>query len=695
MSRLPVRSNRLKVVAYMGRIGRPLPLAVLTSLVALAYVYLRGRDSNWDLLNYHYFAGYSFVHASYLHDLAPVGLQSFLNPLPNVVAFLALSRLTFPLSAWALASVQLLSLPILVLIARQIGRDLALPQGTVNESLALLLSLLAPLWWSELGTSFTDATITPLVLLGLWFGLRAIAEGIRARMTLLLSGILFGFSVGVKLTCIPFAAAFGIAFLSASACYSWQRIAVLVSIIGAGMVIGFSLTAWWNFYLLQYWESPFFPLYNAWFKSPFALPINFSESKWRFASLFDFLEFLWESFTGTSKTSEYRFSDARLLIFSVLVVAALLFARHRIVRNRISAAFLVFVSSCFFIWAILFAYQRYLVCIEVLFGFCIWILLSGIIKYPKRVTLALAGCLAISTVFMEIPDWGHRTPRRPSSNHFSVSIPENMANTPGRFLVGGNGISYLLPFFHPDSRFYGIGALDGVFSDESRRHGVGAFDHGLFSRSTDARIRAEVERRDDLPLRILVRQEAAAAYLPELLSHLGFVATETHLSCAHLRTDIDRYVICEVQGTSRRVDAPLAPMLVDLQNAESLLPPSILGIIGLSTQEPWGRWSDGDVVVVRFANCLPRGRLMVDLRGHAFGPNVGRSISLRLGTSEASVVFDEYDKDASVMLDNGASCQTSLVLTIPQRTSPTSLGISHDTRTLGVGLVRLGIRIAP
>lgn len=645
-----------------------------TSLFALVFVYLRGQDKNWDLLNYHYFSGYSLLHGNYVHDLAPTGLVSFLNPLPNIVAFLALSQLAFPASAWAITLIQLLSLPLLVLIARQIGRDLGFSTVGVAELLALALCLLAPLWWSELGTSFSDASTAPIVLAGLYFGLRGIAQGEKTLNALLLSGVFFGLAAGLKLTNAPFAIGFLVALLGVSVHYPWRHALRLLLLLSGGMVIGFLLTAWWNIFLLQKWGSPLYPLYNAWFKSPYADPANFREAVWHFKSLVEFACFLWDAVSGTARTAEFLFADARLFVFFALTAVALVVRKSRTPQGKVAVSFLLFLLVCFFVWTMVFAYQRYLIPIEILFGFGIWILLSRLTGNPNRVALLLAACVIASASLIKIPDWGHTSSRGAQANPFGVSLGK-LASTPARFLVVENAISYLLPFLHPDSRFYGI----DVF-------------RGLFSQQIDALIRTEVARESALPLRILARQEVAATSFREILSRFGLVPDQTDLSCSHFKTAIDRYVICEIRsGLDIAREVP-TPVEIDFQDGERRLPSSVLGVSGLSAQEPWGRWSDGDEVTVHFANCLPKGSLSIDLRGHAFGPNIGKPVRLTLGSNQTSFVFGEGDRDLSATLENNEPCGNTLSILVPQKTSPLELGRSDDKRKLGVGLVRLGIR---
>ena len=53
---------------------------------------------------------------------------------------------------------------------------------------------------------------------------------------------------------------------------------------------------------------------------------------------------------------------------------------------------------------------------------------------------------------------------------------------------------------------------------------------------------------------------------------------------------------------------------------------------------------------------------------------------------------DEFDEDVHVNLNNQGECEKNLLLLVPEKTSPSALGVNSDNRTLGLGLVRLGIR---
>lgn len=661
--------------AHDARRGRLVWLfALAVTLAALVFVYLRGQDKNWDLLNYHFYAGYSLLHGNFLRDIAPMGLVSFLNPAPNVLAYLALSQLAFPASAWALTLVQLLVLPPLVLIGRQLGRELGCAPGAPAEWLALGLCLLAPLWWSEMGTTFADASTAPLVLLGLYLGLRGVAQGEAAGKLLVVSGLCFGLAAGLKLTNAPFALGFVGALAGVSARYRWRAALRLVLLLCLGVLLGVLLTAWWNAHLWLRWESPLFPLYNAWFKSPFADWVNFRETTWQFQSLADFANFLWHSVWSTTRTAEFAFADPRLMIFLVLAGLALLLPRRDLAAASSLQVLLWFLLISTLLWASVFAIQRYLIPVELLLGFGIWLALARLGLGRQRITLLLGLCVLVSAGLIRVPDWGHTGNRTRQANAFGLQLPASVAATPANYLVHGNAVSYMLPFLHADSRFYGVETFRGLFAEQ-----------------TGALVRQVVADTKGLPLRILLRQEVAAGRLWEVLARYGLAAGRTGLSCSHFRSEIDVYTVCELYPNQpQRAPSRLA-LALDFQDARRQLPAQVLGWRGLSAPEAWGRWSDGDAVQLVFANCLPQGRYRVALRGHAFGPNVGQAVWLGLGASRASVVLGAEDSDQRVTLENREACQNTLTIFVPQKVSPKALGLSADNRQLGIGLVRLSL----
>src|SRR5262249_46677683 len=96
-------------------------------------------------------------------------------------------------------------------------------------------------------------------------------------------------------------------------------------------------------------------------------------------------------------------------------------------------------------------------------------------------------------------------------------------------------------------------------------------------------------------------------------------------------------------------------------------------------------------VHIYFADCLPEGKLEVAIHGLAFGPNVGMPVPVVVGRAQTTLEFAAQPGNLTATMENRDGCQTVMRLLIPYQISPSQLGISGDSRTLGIGLTSLRI----
>ena len=157
--------------------------------------------------------------------------------------------------------------------------------------------------------------------------------------------------------------------------------------------------------------------------------------RWRFSSLSEFAGFIYDAAFMTSKTAEVSFADARLLIISILVPVAIFFRRSVTGGCVLVAFFLAFVAISFSLWSVLFAYQRYLIPVELLFGLVIWILCRPIVRKESLTLVLLIFLFSVSSVQFRVPDWGHRAPTENQVNAFNLEVPASIAKSPARYLV--------------------------------------------------------------------------------------------------------------------------------------------------------------------------------------------------------------------------------------------------------------------
>lgn len=636
-------------------------------VASAVFVYLRGQDRNWDLLNYHFYQGYALFTGRLSIDLAAAGLQTFLNPLINLFSYLSLAYLPFPLNAWSILAVQLASVPAVVLLAKEVGASLGYSKAFIPAIPAVILCLLSPMWGSELGTTFFSSWTAPLIVWGVYFLYTAYQTSGTSWSRVILAGVLIGLATGLKLTNAPFAIS-GLSMVLVFYCRSdWRRVLSGSVYFIAGCGAGFALTAWWNWYLWSTWDSPLFPLYNAIFKSEYHDFVNFRDMRWHFASVEDFFSFLVNSFFGTTKTSENLFADARYLLAALLLPAAAL-CRPAVVLNRQLLAFVVFIFTSFLLWLFMFAYQRYLIPLELLLGLLIWILVARLFEKELLRKVAMICALFCAAWMIKVPDWGHAPIAFGEKNPFSIEMDARLSATPGRYIVVGDPISYVLPSLHPDSTFHGVG----------------------FSRKIDDLVFRKLAEPSTLPLRILALDDDAAL-IPQNLQGAGYDSHKHSLACNYFKTGIGRYVVCEVQPKEKAQVEGYVAVDADYSAEGYLTSKGVLWERGLSASEPWGRWSDGARVEFGLADCLPQGRLTLTITGHALGPNVGRPIKFVSGDAVVSLVFTDSQTRQSASFVNAAECINKVDIIVPKPASPQELGLSADPRKLGLGLVNMKI----
>lgn len=636
-------------------------LFLFVSVFMFVFVARRGVDLNWDLLNYHFYTGYAYWSGRSF-DLSAANMQSFFHPGLNVLPYVVLSKLPFPYSSWVILVFQLLSVPALLLIAKELGKSVAWLAEGGGRVLGVMITILSPLWISELGTTFFSSSSAPLVLWGLFFILR---DAVRKDTDLVVAGFLLGLAAGLKLT----NALYAIASVVSVVVVLWGRPNWLRLFIcfGASGVAGALLTVSWYWGLWARWGNPVFPLYNGYFHSKFYADVNFRDMRWVFSGGGDFFRFLWGAVYGTSKTSEVPFADARYIIVLVLLPFAV-FVRPSVLRDRVLLAFLGFFFVGAALWTLTLAYQRYFIPAELLMGLVIWILVSRILRGGIRRNFALILIFFVCMVSMKIPDWGHAKMKKGDHGVFDIVLPKEYVDTPARYLVIGVPVSYILPSLHPESHFYGLGLSLGM----------------------DELIVKKMQAKSNLPMRILM-QSREASNVRSRLQGMGLINSESDLGCSDFRTRVDRYKICEVSNKSLAYREGEAFAEADYSGEDVAQSRGVLWVTGLSDYEPWGRWTNMDVVTWDFGRCLPKGPITVELRGHAYGPNIDQQFSVKVGDAVGNASLSSVDSTVRVLLSNSASCNRTLEISVPKAISPKELGESGDSRRIALGIVNFRI----
>ncbi|MCC6868573.1 MAG: hypothetical protein IT522_07095 [Burkholderiales bacterium] len=438
-----------------------LGLAVSVVIAGLVSIALR-QDSSWDLMNYHYYNAWAFVHARHGIDWAPAQLQSFYSPFLDL-PFYAMVAADLPPRAIAFA----LAIPTGVAwycfarIATRLFAPLEVAVRRPAIVAALALGVTAPMSVSLIGTTMNDWYVAALVLGAAWAVVRAPVPSIKAAAV---AGFLVGAGAGLKLTGSIYAVGLAAAlFLTGDGGWRarWRR-GIVASI---AIALAFALTAGpWMLLQFERYGNPLFPYYNDVFRSPWADPVSFSATRfgpqsWREWIGFPFV-LLWrlEGFVA-----EPEFRDARPALLYALAIAAAVWRRpSRVVVDRRWRFLAVFLVASLAAWALLYRIFRYLVPLELLGA--AFIVLFVVRWVPsRRAAWVLVGVFVLAVVTSKYPTWW----RQRFEDHFlTVRLPPVEAGALV-LLVAPEPMSYVLPSFPADARFVG---LVSNFNDPWRRN---------------------------------------------------------------------------------------------------------------------------------------------------------------------------------------------------------------------------------
>lgn len=132
-------------------------------------------------------------------DLAPAGMQGFLNPLIDLIYYLGISKLSPRIYAFLLGSLQGLLFPALYFLSAEV-LDEKTEESKLNPRplFCAFLGLIGPDFVSLLGTSFPDSIISIPCVWSVYFMVRAIKSYQVSYGAVV--GALVGVACGLKLT---------------------------------------------------------------------------------------------------------------------------------------------------------------------------------------------------------------------------------------------------------------------------------------------------------------------------------------------------------------------------------------------------------------------------------------------------------------------------------------------------------------
>ena len=443
--------------------SKPMALFLAGMVLAIGGLSLwLGQDLNFDLLNYHYYDGYAFLHGRTFEDIAPAGSQSFQPPLLHSFHYLGIAHLPPRLFGFLLGAIHGLNLPLvfglgLLVLSRAEG-----PGATALALIAAVLGSVGPAAVSLLGTTFGDNLVSIPALLALLLALSGSGESRAARLSFA-AGALAGVATGLKLTM----AAYHLGLFAAAALLWWGGPARLKRLgwLALGSVIGFVPTGGlWDLELWRRFGNPVFPFANGFFRSEYQSLDNFRDARFMLRTPYDLLRPFVDLALGRSeRLAEIGMHDVRFLLLLVAgILVALLWIGARAGRkayeplDRRETAFAVWWLSSYLAWALAFYTYRYAALLEFTAPVLLFVLLRRIAPERHQLKAAsLAGLLIVATTRAD--SWGRRPWQAP---WLGLPVPA-LGQQPGSLLLMvGQPSAFAIPSFRTDARFVHLTAVE-------------------------------------------------------------------------------------------------------------------------------------------------------------------------------------------------------------------------------------------
>lgn len=432
------------------RLQRERRRLVAVSLAGLlAWVAFAGKDLGFDLINHHLYLGFAWWHDRHGPDLFAAAAQSYQNPL-GFVPLYAMVAAGWP--AWAVGlALGLVHAACAWPLARLVQALWPAPADGAARWLALSLSLAAPVYLLNLGTSSFDPVSALLVLLALvaWF------TGTGDWRAMAVSGALLGAACGLKLSNVVFLA--GLLPLAVLRLATGRLRPMPLLALGAGMVAGAMITfADWGWKTWSAVGDPLFPLLDGWFHSPYAPPgamgdQRFIPPSWAAALRLplDLVEL------RNMVVTEAQAPDLRPLAALALGAVALWrLARQRgalqVAATRPAAQLLLYVSTCTALWLPLSGNGRYAIALFMLVGPLVVVAARTALPRARAHVTCAALLLAQLLYFGHDGQLRYTEERWDSAPYLDLAVPERLRRDPFLHLtVGTPSYSAVAAFMHP------------------------------------------------------------------------------------------------------------------------------------------------------------------------------------------------------------------------------------------------------
>jgi hypothetical protein len=446
-------------------------ILLLSMAASAGLALLLGQDSGFDLLNYHFYSGFAFLHKPFGFDFAPAQIQSFHNPLLHVLSYLVLAHLSAKEASAVFGAIQGLNFYFIF----RIGVVVFSGFKTSYRYLTALACAAAGFYGissrTELGATYGDNLISILVLAGLLLALRRLRAGnesdTRAPAAFALGGLLIGAAFGLKFTAAIYLLGILVAvpLLPGNAS---ARLRLTVSLV-CGLAAGFLATyGYWGIRLYASYGNPFFPYLNKYFRSPYYEWSNFLDTRFFPRNWIQSVFYPFFFAQRSQLVSEIGFRDVRMAMCYVAIILLLCLGGVRFIKSKRNQAVVdpvrrdfscplflaVFFTLSYISWLFLSSIYRYLSVLELAAPVFLTLIAWRIIR-NERYVFWVSMALNVLIVAVAIPiNFGRQ--RFDDELLKAIPPPINDLGKSTILMTGYDPTAFIVPSFPKQTRFVRI-----------------------------------------------------------------------------------------------------------------------------------------------------------------------------------------------------------------------------------------------
>ncbi len=431
-------------------------LIFFVAIGALLSITIKGES--WDFANYHYYLGYAYANGVTDKYLAPAGPNGFLNPLLDILLYYKIKYFNdYPNIIYALKGIWYgLSLFILFKIIT-LFTDAKSFKKILFIFLCLALATTRQPIWTQISISTHESTMLFFDLLGLYILLKTIkTQQTNNFKNFIFAGLIMGIALGLKETSAHVCISAGIMLFCIKKSHNIPFKSIFLFAL-SGFIGYISVNGYFMYKLWHLYQNPFFPFLNNIFRSEYAPPLPFKDTRLDFKFYYPFFPYI--LYFKENPLCSFGLKDGFFALgYTILIIYWILKSRkHPLIQNqKLLNALAIFLTLDWFIGLYMFGILRYFVVYFALISFFVPYLLFKFYDNHKSIFRFVCFILpfillAYSPSNYPLNDLAYRLNSERYVDFEKINIPDNALVEFYEI-----GTSFLIPVLAQNSAFISV-----------------------------------------------------------------------------------------------------------------------------------------------------------------------------------------------------------------------------------------------